>query len=331
MPLPASGQITLNQVNVELGISGTTQRGLGDSTTRTLFDVASGQIAMSNGYGKANTFTLNISSHTADVNVSSAATAAGWDGSVELFVNIASSVYCYATSLAATTGQGLLVNTACTVTNSGYIIGKGGRGGGRNWPNHGGTAIRITASGVVVVNNSGAYIAGGGGGGNGSYGGGGAGGGERHYGGGEGAAGQSGADGNNGVNAYYQGKGGGTGGGAGGSDSARTTSNIGYGGGGGRIINGTGGAGGSGGVGKGGDGGSGNSIGQGGSGPPGQATVWQRQTSGGGGGWAALGGFENGIDGVGPPWDMAGGNGGAAIIKTTSYSLTNNGTIYGAT
>lgn len=330
MALPSSGQITLNQVNVELGISGTTQRGLGDSTTRTLFDVASGQITMSNGYGKANTFTLNISSHTADVNVSSAATAAGWDGSVELFVNIASSVYCYATSLDATTGQGLLVNTACTVTNSGYIIGKGGRGGGRNWPNHGGTAIRITASGVVVVNNSGAYIAGGGGGGNGSYGGGGAGGGERHYGGGEGAAGQSGADGTNG-SAYYNGKGGGTGGGAGGTDSARSTSNQGYGGGGGRIINGTGGAGGSGGVGKGGDGGSGNSIGQGGSGPPGQATVWQRQTSGGGGGWAALGGFENGIDGVGPPWDMAGGNGGAAVIKTTSYSLTNNGTIYGAT
>lgn len=54
MTLPASGQITLNQVNVELDLSGTAQIGLGDAAVRGLFDVASGQISMSDGYGKSN-------------------------------------------------------------------------------------------------------------------------------------------------------------------------------------------------------------------------------------------------------------------------------------
>ena len=54
MALPSSGQITLNQVNVELGLSGTAQIGMNDSAVRGLFDVASGEIEMSDGYGKSN-------------------------------------------------------------------------------------------------------------------------------------------------------------------------------------------------------------------------------------------------------------------------------------
>jgi len=53
MALQSSGQISLNDVNVELGNSGTAQIGLGDSAVRDLFDDASGQISMSQGYGKA--------------------------------------------------------------------------------------------------------------------------------------------------------------------------------------------------------------------------------------------------------------------------------------
>ena len=54
MTLPSSGQISLNQVNVELGLSGTAQISMNDSAVRTLFDDASGQISMSQGYGKSN-------------------------------------------------------------------------------------------------------------------------------------------------------------------------------------------------------------------------------------------------------------------------------------
>lgn len=53
MTLPASGTITFNNVNVELGVSGTTTRSLNDSTVRTLAAVPSGAISMSNLHGKS--------------------------------------------------------------------------------------------------------------------------------------------------------------------------------------------------------------------------------------------------------------------------------------
>ena len=54
MALPSSGAISFNQVNVELGLAGTTSINLNQATVRTLFGVASGAISMSNGYGKSN-------------------------------------------------------------------------------------------------------------------------------------------------------------------------------------------------------------------------------------------------------------------------------------
>jgi hypothetical protein len=51
MTLPASGQISMSQVRTELSASA--QISLGQTSVRTLFGVASGQIALSNGYGKS--------------------------------------------------------------------------------------------------------------------------------------------------------------------------------------------------------------------------------------------------------------------------------------
>lgn len=52
MTLPATGAITLNNVNVELGKSGTTTIAMNNTDIRDLFGVPSGAISLSNGYNK---------------------------------------------------------------------------------------------------------------------------------------------------------------------------------------------------------------------------------------------------------------------------------------
>jgi len=55
MTLPTAGSaISLNQVNVELALTGTTAIQMGQTNVRTLFAKPSGAIAMSDGYGKSN-------------------------------------------------------------------------------------------------------------------------------------------------------------------------------------------------------------------------------------------------------------------------------------
>ena len=57
MALPAAGNsISLQQVNVELGNTGTDAINMGSSAVRTLFDVSSGAIDMSDGFGKSATY-----------------------------------------------------------------------------------------------------------------------------------------------------------------------------------------------------------------------------------------------------------------------------------
>lgn len=315
MALPASGQISLNDVNVELGNSGTAQIDMNSAAVRGLFGISSGEIEMSDGYGKANAFTFTISSNTQEANLSTLATAAGWNGSSLVEVTVSSGVYLWSDN---TANPGLLVNTPCTITNYGNIIGKGGDSSA----GVGGPAIEITSSGVTVTNSSGAYIAGGGGGGASSYGGnsgggGGAGGGRGgnsadKIGGAGGAIGQEGGPSSATSGGMTRPQGGGSGGAGGYRLNGRASRAAG--GGGGRILPGVGGAGGY-------DpywgfttkaGGSAGNAGSNGGGSFG----------GGGAGWGAVGGSGTG----------SGGAGGAAIDDNgNSYTLTNSGTIYGVT
>jgi len=206
---------------------------------------------------------------------------------------------------ASSTGTAaLIVDTQnATIENSGNIVGKGG------YYAVGGDAISITASGVTIINNSGAYIAGGGG----------AGAQGRNGGPGSGAGGGGGPVtprlGQSGLNGTSGG-----GGGAGGGAAAVSWAGGLTGGQGGYILPGSGGSAGNAYSGVGGSGG-----GAGGNGTYyGSDAAGPLNGSGGGGGWGARGGG-NGLSG------SVGSAGGKGIeSNSNSFTLTNNGTIYGS-
>lgn len=342
MTLPASGPISLNNVNVELGLSGTTSINMNQASVRTLFGKASGAISMSDGYGKSNraavSYTFTSSTANASLNVSS---LGGYSaGTSDITVTVNSGVYLYATS----TGNyglnltGATAGDTVTLVNNGFILGQGGVGGAGLPSGTAGTnagpALNIGTGVNITINNTNgsAYIAGGGGGGGagGNYGpaGGGAGGGTGGY--------------------MYQSYGnitapGGAGGGIGASGSNGNVASkticgelyvLRSGAGGGRILPGSGGAGstsdagtiyggGAGGGGKwrngaaGGNGGSANAVGGAGTGTGGL------KSGGGGGGWGASGGTS----------DRAAGVGGKAVNlngKSVTWVSGDTSRVYGA-
>ena len=353
MALPNTGQISLQDMATEFGNSAPHQisefYGKGNAAN-------SGLIAFSHLYGASAQIALTINSNTQELNVQTLATAAGWSsGAVSITINSGVFIWSDDASVPA-----ILVNIPdVTIVNNGNIMGKGGRGGYYDPTNNvtatataGGPAISITATGCSITNSSGAYIGGGGGGGGGVSAGGGAGGGDsgRNYsystygtGGAIGAAGNQGS----GTKPGYGGTAGG--GGSGNNTIIAGSNRNGTGGGGGRVFPGTGGAGGNASIsntlypngynnfGPGsGYGGSAGSAGQiGGHRPRGDFVntfnnaVGNRR--GGGGGWGAAGGTDEYISLNWDRVDYPGGSGGGAIINTQSYTLSNSGTIYGAT
>jgi hypothetical protein len=274
-----SGQISLSQVNTELGFSAAATITMNDTVVRSLAGVPSGQITMANLQNKSSAWTGTISSNQQQMDLYSFATGNGYPGSGVAQITVAPGVYIWSDSTGAAAmtipsgfGAGNL-----TLTNNGYIMGKGGRGGNGSVPENGlpgGPAISISQPVTINNTNGSAYIGGGGGGaGSGraatpvyAGGGGGVGGGDGGNGGGTpGAGGTGGSIGNSGTP---------NGNGAGG------------GGGGGRVFPGSASAGGfTGGQGWPG-GGNGGRVGVV---NPRTATISQA-SGGGGGGWGAAGG-----------------------------------------
>jgi hypothetical protein len=184
MALPASGAISLNDVNVELGLSGTATITMNDSAVRTLFGVASGAITMNNGYGKSNQFAFSITSNQTNADLRTLAINAGWNQTSALVATINGGVYISS----STTGTPALTVSGSfpggvSLINNGTIVGMGGAGGGASagsgsFPGNsgrpgsngssGGTALSVSSA-ITVTNNG--TIAGGGGGGGGGRGG----------------------------------------------------------------------------------------------------------------------------------------------------------------
>ena len=174
MALPSSGQISLSDVNVELGLSSTQTISLNDSIVRTLFGVSSGAISMSDGYGKSNVteFEITISDDVETVgglNLNSFATNQGWNGQSKLIVTINPGVKVSTTmGFDAILIDGFFPN-GLDIINYGSILGRGGDGGSDfiYFNINGGNAITYLA--VIYGGNSSiinhGVIAGGGGGG----------------------------------------------------------------------------------------------------------------------------------------------------------------------
>ena len=174
MTLPASGPISLNNVNVELGLSGTTLISMNQASVRTLFAVPSGAISMSNGYGKSNQFAFTISSNQTNANLRTLALNAGWPGTSKVVATINSGVYVSSNS---TGTPALTVNGSfpggVELINNGFIIGMGGGGGSAYigfGPGTVGSAggLALSVSSAITINNGSGTIGGGGGGGGGA-------------------------------------------------------------------------------------------------------------------------------------------------------------------
>lgn len=173
MTLPASGAISFNDINVELGVAGTTQASLGQASFRALAGVASGAISMSDFYGKSSQFAFSIASNQTNANLATLATAAGWNGASKLVATINSGVY---VSSNTTGTPGLTVSGSfpggVELINNGFIIGMGGAGGtGASGVsesasgNSGGLGLSVSSA--VSIRNNGTIGGGGGGGGGG--------------------------------------------------------------------------------------------------------------------------------------------------------------------
>ena len=177
MALPASGQISLSQVNTELGNSATALITMGSAAVRGLFEVASGQIAMSNGYGKSNQFSFSITTTQTDANLRTLAVSAGWDQSSAVQATINSGVSING-SVAANSTAALTIDGSwpggVTLINNGSIVGRGGNGSTaspfinpQNAGTAGGRALLVSVA--VTLQNNGTIAGGGGGGGCGTY------------------------------------------------------------------------------------------------------------------------------------------------------------------
>jgi hypothetical protein len=183
MPTP-SGQISLGDVNTELGLSATALITMNDAAVRTLAGVGgSGTvITMQNLQNKSNRVTASatISANTANYTLNTAKAPGYSAGKTDMTLTINSGIF---VSSGSTGTAAFIVDTSwaagdtVTVVNNGTILGRGGAGGTGGSPFYSGTTadgkagdsggLGLLVQRAITLNNLN-RISGGGGGGGGS-------------------------------------------------------------------------------------------------------------------------------------------------------------------
>lgn len=171
-----SGQISLNDVNVELGLAGTTTISMNQANVRALAGVPSGAISMQNLQNKSSRVSASatISANTSNYTLNTAKAPGYVAGKTDMVLNINSGVIVSSSS----TGTAALIvdtswNAADTVriNNSGVILGRGGNGGAGAYVTPGSTGgsggLALQVQRALTMNNLNRISGGGGGGGGG--------------------------------------------------------------------------------------------------------------------------------------------------------------------
>jgi hypothetical protein len=173
MTLPASGAISLSEVNVELQFSATATISLNDSGVRYLTQISGSgtQISMSSLFGTSRPFSFVFSGGTR-LNLRDLAIAYGWNQTAQLLASNLGVINSdldghYALQIGGSFPRGV------QLVNYSLIAGKGGNGGSGAGPDGGSSGSAgaggnpaIGVSAAVEINNV-SWIAGGGGGGGG--------------------------------------------------------------------------------------------------------------------------------------------------------------------
>lgn len=158
MALPDAGNsISLQQVNVELGNTGTDGINMGGSAVRGLFGVSSGAIDMSDGYGKSSEIGLTASA-ASSANLKTLFdnnTAGSWAADEAKRYTVGASTTMGIITAPASMGGTLIIDLA------GKFQGTSGSSPG----GAGGTAMTVSSANITINMASGSFISGGGGGG----------------------------------------------------------------------------------------------------------------------------------------------------------------------